>query len=89
VTDRLAVSREPHRPVGQVALVLLLPDREAEVCARVAAVRALAALRREKRHDVVAGSDGADALAHRLHDAPALVPQHRRRVAGRSAPEAV
>jgi hypothetical protein len=81
VTDRLAVAREPRGPVWQVALVLLLADREAEVRARVKAVRALAALRREERHDVVAPSDGADALAHGLHDARAFVPQHRRRVA--------
>ena len=31
VADRLAVAREPRRAVGQVALVLLLADRQAEV----------------------------------------------------------
>ena len=54
MADRLAVAREPRRPVGQVALVLLLADREAEVRPRARAVDALAALRREERDDVVA-----------------------------------
>ena len=56
VADRLAVAREPRRAVGQVALVLLLADRQAEVRARVEAVDALAALRREERDDVVAAA---------------------------------
>ena len=59
VAERLAVAREPRRAVGQVALVLLLADREAEVRARAAAVDALAALRREQRDDVVAGRERA------------------------------
>src|SRR4029079_8587798 len=50
VPDRLAVARQARSPVRQKALVLLLPDRQAEVRARVEAVRALAALRREERH---------------------------------------
>ena len=54
VADRLAVARQARRAVGQVALVLLLADREAEVRARAQAVDALAALRREERDDVVA-----------------------------------
>ena len=83
VADRLAVAREPRRAVGQVALVLLLADREAEVRALASAVDALAALRREERDDVVAGRERADALADALDDARALVPEHRRRVAGR------
>ena len=37
MADRLAVAREARRPVGQVALVLLLADRQAEV--RLAALR--------------------------------------------------
>ena len=57
VADRLAARREPRRAVGQVALVLLLADREAEVRAVAQAVDALAALRREERDDVVAGRD--------------------------------
>jgi hypothetical protein len=44
VPDRLAIAREARRAVGQVALVLLLADREAEVGLRAAAVDALAAL---------------------------------------------
>ena len=81
--DRLAVAREARRAVGQEALVLLLADREAEVGARVEAVHALAALRREERHDVVAGRERGDALADLLHHARALVAEHHRRVAGR------
>src|SRR5439155_21937195 len=80
--DRLAVAREARRPVGQVALALLLADREAEVRARIQAVHALAALRREERDDVVAGRERADALADPLDHARAFVPQHGRRVAG-------
>ena len=48
------VTGEPGRPVGEVALVLLLADRQAEVRSGVEAVDALAALRREERDDVVA-----------------------------------
>ena len=48
---------QARRPVGQVAVVLLLADREAEVRQRAAAVDALAALRREQRDDVVADGD--------------------------------
>ena len=47
------------------------------------AVHALAALRREQRHHVVADRDVGDALADRLDDAGALVAEHGRRVAGR------
>jgi hypothetical protein len=83
MADRLAVPREPRRSVGQEPLVLLLPDREAEVGARVAAVLAVAALRREERDDVIARRDRLDALADPLHHARALVPEHRRRVSGR------
>ena len=39
VPDRLAVAGEPRRPVREIALVLLLADREAEVRPGVAAVR--------------------------------------------------
>ena len=50
-------SREAGRAVRQVALALLLPDREAEADAGATAVDALPALRREERDDVVAGRD--------------------------------
>jgi hypothetical protein len=83
VPDRLAVAREARRPVGQVTEPLLLADRHAEVRARIAAVHALAALRREQRHHVVADGHVEHALADRLHDAAALVPEHGRRVARR------
>src|SRR5205085_7750307 len=82
MADRLAVARQPGRAVGQVALVLLVADREAEIRARVAAVDALAALGREERDDVVAGREGRDAVADAFDDACALVAEHRRRVTG-------
>ncbi len=83
VSDRLAVERQPGRPVRQVAEVLLLADREAQVRIRTAAVHALAALGREQRDDAVAGRDARDAVADPLDDTRALVTEHRRRVAGR------
>ena len=84
MADRLAVrAREARGAVGQVALALLLADREADVRLRAQAVLALAALRREQRHDVVADREVAHALADRLDDARALVAEHRRRVARR------
>jgi hypothetical protein len=56
---------------------------EAEVRARAAAVDALATLRREQRHDVVADGDVTHPFADGLDDACALVSEHGRRVAGR------
>ena len=54
MADRLAAGpRQPHAAIGQVALVLLLADRHAEIGLRAEAVDALAALRREQRHDAV------------------------------------
>ena len=73
---------QPGGAVGQVALVLLLADRQAEVGALVAAVDALAALGREQGDDVVAGRERVDAGADRLDHAGALVAEHGRRVAG-------
>ena len=66
--DRLPVAGQARRAVGQEALVLLLADREAEVRARVPAVRALPALRREERHHVVTRRERADALADPFDD---------------------
>src|SRR4029078_11295006 len=54
VPDRLPRARAPRRSVREKALALLIPDGEAEIRALVAAVDALAALRREARHTVVA-----------------------------------
>ena len=79
----IAVAAESRRAVGEVALVLLLADREAEVRAVAAAVNALAALRREQRHDVIPGRHRRDVGADALDDAGAFVPEHRRRVPGR------
>ena len=45
VAQRLPAAREARRAVGQVAEVLLLADRQAEVRQRAQAVDALAALR--------------------------------------------
>jgi hypothetical protein len=83
VPDRLAVAGQPRRSVREVAPVLLLADGEAQVRARVAAMDALAALRREERDDVVAGRHRRDVLADRLDDAGAFVSEHGRRIAGR------
>ena len=77
--DRLAFAREPRRPVRQEAESLLLADRQAEVRARVEAVDAFAALRREERDDVVADRNFTHAVPDRLDHASALVPEHRRR----------
>ena len=86
MADRLAASAETRRPVREVPLVLLLPDRKAEVRARIEAMDALAALRREERHDVIAGLDRGDTLGNALDDPGALVPEHGGRVAGRVRP---
>ena len=81
--DRLAVPREPRRPVREAALALLLADRQAEIRPRREAVDTLSALRREERDDVIALGDGGDTLADALDDAGALVTEYGRRVAGR------
>jgi hypothetical protein len=83
VPDGLTVPRQPRRAVGEVTLVLLLADGEAEIRALLPAVLALAALRRKQRDDVITGREVCDALAHTLDDPRALVPEYRRRVAGR------
>ena len=83
MAQRLAVAEEARRAVGQVAGVLLVADRDAAVRPRAQAVDALAALGREQRDHVVARLHERHALADRLDDAGALVPEHARRVAGR------
>ena len=83
---RIGSPPRERRVVPEVALALLLPDRQAEVRARRAAVDAVAALRREEGDDVVAGRDGIDAVADALDDAGALVTEHGRRVAGGRRP---
>jgi hypothetical protein len=82
VADRFAVAAEARHAVRQVALVLLLADRKAQIRAIAAAVDTLAALRREERDDVVARRDRRDVEADALDDSCALVPEHGRRVAG-------
>ena len=81
--NRLAVSRQPGRAVREKALVLLLADGEAEIRTVIAAMLAVAALRREERDDVIAGLDVRHAIADALDNAGALVPEHRRGVARR------
>ena len=63
VADPVAVAGDPGGAVGEVALVLLLADRQAEVGPRVEAVDALAALGREEGDDVVAGGERGDVRA--------------------------
>src|SRR5207244_9774433 len=82
VTDRHAVAREPRRPVRKMALVLLLANGQTEIRPVIAAVLALAALRREERDDMVARRDIRHAVAYDLDDACAFVPEHCRRIAG-------
>ena len=83
VADALIAAVQARRRVGQVAEVLLLADRQAEVGLVAAAVQALATLRREERDDVIADREVRDALPQRLDDARALVAEDRRRVARR------
>ncbi len=80
--DCLAVSREPGRSVREIPLTLHVADREAKVGPVAQAVHALAALRREEGHDVVAGRKRGDALADLFDDARTLVAQHGRCVTG-------
>jgi hypothetical protein len=77
---RIGSPPKARRAVRQVAAVLLLADREAEVRPRAAAVLALAALGGEERYDEVAGRHGRHAFAHGLDDARSLVPEDGRRV---------
>jgi hypothetical protein len=83
VADRLTVAREAGGAVGQVALVLLVADGQAEVRVGAEAVHALAALGREQGDDEVAGGEAGDALPELLHESRALVAENRRRVPGR------
>ncbi len=81
MAQRLAVHRQPRCAVGQIAEVLLLADRQAEVRQRAEAVDALPALGREQRHHVVARRDERDALADSLDHACALVTEDGRGIA--------
>src|SRR5262249_26816763 len=83
VAQRLSVTREPGRPVRQVALVLPVADCDASIRLRAEAVNALAALGGEQGDDVVAGAHGGDTVADPLDDAGALVAEDARRIAGR------
>ena len=61
----------------QIALVLALADRQAEIGQRTEAVQALPALRREQRHDMVAFAHQRDTLAATLDHARTLVAKDR------------
>jgi len=78
--DRLAVTRQPGRSVGEVAEVLLLADRQAQIRVGAQAVHALAALGREQSHHQVTRRQRGDALADTLDESSALVAEHGRRV---------
>ena len=83
VPDRLAVAGQARRAVRKIALVLHVPDGEAEADPGLPAVDALVALRGEEGDDMVAGLDERDAPADGLDHARAFVPEHRGHVAGR------
>ena len=83
MADPLLAAVQARGAVGQVPLVLLAPDREAEVGPVGQAVHALPALGGEERDHVVTGRQAGHALAHLLDHARALVSEHRRRVARR------
>ena len=70
-------------PSGRWPRFCSVADRHAQVGARATAVHALAALRREQRHHVVADREVVDAFAELLDHARALVAEHGGRVAGR------
>ena len=73
VAHRLAVAGEAGGAVGEVAEVLLLADREAEVRQRADAVDALSALGREEGDDVVSLGQERHVRPAPLDDARALV----------------
>ena len=78
VVDRLAVAREPRRPVHQAARRHRRPHGGAELRQVARALLALAAPRCPRERDVVADADARDAVSDRLDDARALVPEHAR-----------
>src|ERR1700735_5863449 len=82
MADRLARARETHSAVGEVALVLLLADRQAKVGLGAEAVLTLAALRREQGDHVISGLHRSHALADRFHYPRSLVAEHCRRIPG-------
>jgi len=83
VADALLAAMQAGGVVGEVALVLLVADRQADVRQVALAVHALATLRGEQRDDVVADGQARDVLTDRFDDARALVAEDRRRVAAR------
>ena len=77
--DGLPAERHPRRPVRQRPVRDRGVERLAGRGTTAAASRALAARRRPREHDVVAGSDARDRLADLLDDPGALVAEHHRR----------
>ena len=80
VAKPFAVAMQPRGSVGQVALVLLLADGEAEV--RLVGVDAFAALGREERDHVVPGRHAGHPFAHLLDHPCTLVAEHGGGIAG-------
>ena len=83
MAQRLTGAGEARRPVREIAETLLVADRDAAVGARIEAVLAPAAFRREECDDVVARLHQGDIGAYRLDHSRALVAEDARRVAGR------
>ena len=84
--QRIAAAAESRRAVREQAEPLLVANRDAAVRPVAEAMDALAALRSEQRHDVVALGDERHPLADALDDAGALVAEHARHVAARDPP---
>ena len=82
VPNLIPVSSQPRSSVGEVALVLLLADRQAEVGPFIATVDAFATLGREEGHDVVSDRERFDSGTHFLDHASPFVAQHGWGIAG-------
>jgi hypothetical protein len=83
VADLLAVSLQAGGAVGQVALALLLANRQADVGPLVDAVHTFAALRAEQGDDVIADGKFVHPRPDGLDHAGTLVTENGRRVPGR------
>ena len=86
VAERLALAGETRGPVGKVAGVLLIANRQTPVRPLAPAVDALAALGREQRDHLVTGAKRGHAAPHLLDDAGALVAEDAGGVSGRIGP---
>ena len=89
MVHRLAVAREARRAVEQAARAPCRPTRARTGARARAALVAAAARGHPGEHHAAPGRDTADALADRLDDAGALVPEHRRAARRRRAVDRV